>query len=136
MANPATNDDFKIGTTLMGMVTLASLGIPDPHPIYGTGVQSIKLGNNAARTIGRPVLIWSWGFVSQSQRDTLRAYIPNASAELYIRSVTTEQIAAVPNAAQDFLCQAWWPAPNQPEDPQTGRRLEFSITFRQLVVQI
>lgn len=135
MANPASNDDFKIGTTLGGIVTLASLGITNPHPIYGTGVQSIKLGNNAARTIGRPVLLWAWGFISQQERDTLRTYIPGASAQLYVRSVTTEKISSVPNAAQTFLSQAWWPAPNQPEDPQAGRRLEFVITFRQLVVQ-
>ena len=135
MANPATNEDFMIGTTLESMVTLASLGIPNPHPIYGQGVQSIKLGNNSARTIGAPVLIWAWGFITQAQRDTLRTYITGASAALYIRSVTTEVVDDEPNGAQDFLAQSWWPSPNTPEDPQTGRRLEFQIIHRQLVVQ-
>lgn len=135
MANPAVNTDFQIATTLGGLTTLYALGITNPFPIYKPGVQAIKLGDNSARTLGSPLLEWHWGFLSQSQRDTLRTYIPGASAPLYIITPTTENIAGDPNAAQTYFCQAWWPAPNTPEAPQNGRRLEFVLTFKQLAVQ-
>jgi hypothetical protein len=138
MANPALSTDFKIATYAAGtggLVTLKSLGIPNPHPIWKPGVQSIKLGDNSARTLGSPVVEWHWGFLQQAQRDMLRTYCTGASASVYIVTTTTENVSSVPNVSKTYLAQMIWPAPNTPEDPQTGRRLEFMILFRQLVVQ-
>ena len=139
MANPTVDTDFKIATFAAGvgaLVTLASLGIPKPFPIYKTGVSTVKLGDNSARTLGSPMVVWQWGFLTAAQRDTLRTYCPGASASVYIVTPTTEKISSVSNAAQTFLCQMIWPAPDNPEAPQAGRRLEFPIVFRQLVVQV
>ena len=136
MANPAVIADFQIATQasgVAGLVTLASLGIPMPHPIYKAGVSKVKLGNNAARYLGAPTLEWMWGFITQAQRDTLRGFIPGASADLFIITPTTENVGSVPNASQRYECQAWYPDPEQAEDPSTGRRLQFIITFKQLV---
>ena len=136
MANPATNNDFQIASKASGvggLVTLASLGIPNPHPIYRTGVQTVKLGDNSARVLGAPIVEWHWGFTQQSWRDTLRTYCTGASADVFIVTPTTENVSSVPNASQRFECQMIWPAPDKPEDPQTGRRLEFALIFRQLV---
>ena len=138
MANPTVDSDFKIATQAAGvgaLVTLKSLGIPNPHPIYNPGVGVVKLGDRSARTLGAPSLQWHWGFVTYAQRDTLRTYCPGASAPVYIVSPTTEKVSGVSNAAQTYLCQMWWPAPLTPEDPQTGRRLQFVISFWQLVLQ-
>jgi hypothetical protein len=136
MANPAVNTDFQIATQASGvggLVTLASLGIYNPHPIYKMGVSKVKLGNNASRLLGAPNVEWVWGFLQASQRDTLRTYIPGASADLFIITPTIEKVSSVSSASQRYECQAIWPDPETPEDPQTGRRLQFIITFRQLV---
>lgn|SRR5574341_2194384 len=135
MSNPALDTDFKIGTTLVGMVTLASLGIPNPHPIWRGGVTSVKLGDHSARILGLPVLDWEWGFLGQTQRDALRTYCPGASAQVFIQTPTTENVASVPNASKPYQCQMIWPAPDNPEDPQTGRRLSFRVIFRGMVAQ-
>ena len=141
MANPAVNTDFQIATYAgyvgggAGLVTLKSLGVPNPHPVWKDGVGIIKLGDNSSRTLGLPILLWHWGFISQASRDVLRTYCTGASAAVYIVTPTTNKIAGVSNAALTYLAQMWWPAPNSPEDPVTGRRLEFSIMFKQLVVQ-
>ncbi len=138
MANPAVDIDFRIATLDAGLgalATLASLGIPNPRPIYLPGVESIDLGNYGVRIMGAPYLTWTWGFLSQTNRDILRTYCPGGSADVYITSITTENIGSVPNAAQDFLSKMIWPPPSSPESPQAGRRLEFSLVFRQLVVQ-
>lgn len=138
MANPTINADFKLATQaggVAGLVTLASLGIPNPHPIFKTGVSKIKLGSNAARILGAPTVQWSWGFLQASQRDTLRTYCPGASADVFIHTVTVDKISGVSNAAQTFECQLIWPDPDAPENPDAGRRLSFTLLFRQLVLQ-
>ncbi len=138
MANPTTNEDFQIATLasgIAGLVTLASLGLTNPHPVYMTATSEIKLGDNSARTLGLPRVTWSWGFVQQSQRDTLRTFCPGASAKVYVVTPTTEVVDDVANAAQCYLAQMIWPAPATPENPQTGRRLEFNILLRQMVLQ-
>lgn len=132
MANPAVDTDFKIGTTSGGKVTLASLSIPNPHPVWKDAVSKVKLGNNAARYLGAPVLEWHWGFLTAAQRDTLRTYCTGASADVFITTPTTNKSGGVSNVAVNYEAQMWWPSPETPEDPQTGRRLEFVLTFKQL----
>lgn len=138
MSNPTTNNDFKIATFaagVAGLVTLQSLGIPNPFPAYRPGATTVKLGDNSARTLGSPNVVWQWGFLTAAQRDTLRTYCTGASADVFIVSPTTEKISSVSNAAQTFQAKMIWPAPDAPEMPQAGRRLEVAIMFRQLVVQ-
>ena len=133
MANPAIDTDFMIGTTEGGKVTLRSLGITNPHPIWRSGVTSIKLGDGSARVLGLAIVEWNFGFLQQAQRDVLRTYCTGASAHLFITTTTTEKIGGVENAAVAYEGECIWPAPDRPEDPQTGRRLEFVLTFRQLI---
>ena len=138
MANPTTNEDYQIAAYadgIPGLATLASLGLTNPHPIFLTGTSEVKLGDNSARILGLPRVTWAWGFVQQSQRDILRQYCPGASAKVWIVTPTTEKIDDVPNASQCYLAQMIWPAPVTPENPQTGRRLEYNVLFRQMVVQ-
>lgn len=138
MSNPAVIADFMIGTYAGGtggMVTLASLNIPMPKPIYRTAVSAIKLGDNSMRELGSPMVEWQFGFITQAQRDTLRTYCTGVSAQVYIKTPTTEKISGVSNAAQTFLAQMIWPAPNTPESPEAGRRLQFNLLFKQLVAQ-
>jgi hypothetical protein len=137
MANPAVDADFQIATLAAGvggLVTLRSLGIPNPHPIWKPGVASIDLGDNSARIMGAPAVGWGWGFISQSARDALRTFCTGASAPVIIVTPTTETVSTVPNASARYSCQMIWPAPNTPENPQAGRRLEFLVLYRQLVV--
>lgn len=138
MANPTTDSDFKISIYAAGtggLVTLSSIGIPKPFPIWKGGVDVIDLGDNSARIIGAPQLVWQWGFIQATARDTLRAYCQGASSLVYITTPTTEFDGGVENAAKTYLAQMLWPAPRTPEAPQAGRRLEFAILFRQLVLQ-
>lgn len=136
MANPVVDGDFQIATFAAGtagLATLKSLGVHNPNPIWRAGVTSVKLGDNSARILGAPVVEWEWGFVDQAERDVLRTYCPGASAAVYIWTPTTEKISGVSNAAQRYLAQMIWPAPDKPETPQAGRRAQFVIVFRQLV---
>ena len=136
MANPAQDIDFQIATYAAGigaLVTLASLGVPNPHPIYMPAVSRVKLGDNSGRLLGAPTLKWQWGFVSQAARDALRTYCPGGTAHVIIITPTTETVSLVPNAPSRFDCELWWPSPDTPEDPNAGRRLQFDLLFKQLM---
>ena len=136
MSNPQTPSDFQIATFAAGtagLVTLDSLGIPMPHPIPQPAVSRAKLGNNAGRLLGAPTVQWQWGFVNQAPRDALRAFCPGASAQVYLITPMNETVAGIPNASARFLAQMWWPAPDVPEDSNAGRRLQFTILFKQLI---
>ncbi len=138
MANPAVDTDFKIAIFPggpAGLVTLRSIGVTNPYPLWKGGVDLVDLGDNSARIIGAPYLVWQWGFLQDSQRNTLRGYCQGGSAPVYIVTPTTEVSGPVSNVAKTYAAQMIWPAPRTPEAPQTGRRLEFSIIFRQLVLQ-
>lgn len=136
MSNPALDTDFQLGTTpgyAGDMATLRSLGIPNPKPIWTPGVTTVTLGDNSKRVLGAPTLIWRWGFLSQVARDALRTFCTGGSALVYIITPTTETVSTVPNAPKTYYCQMWWPSPDNPEAPEAGRRMDFSVTFRQLV---
>ena len=136
MARPQTNLDFQLATFAggtAGLATLARLGIFNPHPIWIPGVSVAQLGNNQARLLGAPTVVWGWGFLPGDQRDILRAYCPGASADVFIVSPTSEVVSGVGDASQRYQAIMVWPSPGTPEDPNTNRRLQFSITFRQLV---
>ena len=136
MTNPAINSDFQLATFAGGtgsLHTLSSLNVPNPHPIWNPAVVRAKLGNNGARLLGAPRVEWHWGYVSQAVRDILRAYCPGASAQVYLITPTTENVGSIPNVSARYSAQMWWPSPESPEDPSTGRRLQFVITFKQLV---
>ena len=136
MANPQTDNDFKIcayASGVGGLVTLASLGIPNPKPIWLPAVSVAKLGDNSARLLGAVNVKWSWGFLSQTARDALRVFCAGASAPMIIVTPTTETVTTVPNASARYSCQMWWPAPTTPESPDAGRRVAFDLLFKQLV---
>jgi len=136
MTNPSIDTDYQIATYADGvgaLVTLKSLGISNPHPLWYPAVSKVKLGNNSARLLGAPYVEWRWGYMQSGERDILRTYCKNASALVYIWTPTTEKVSGVSNAAARYQAQMIWPAPEMPEDPQTGRRVQFSIIFRQLV---
>ena len=133
MANPAVDADFQIGTVLGYLDLLHDLGIPNPHPVWKASQDKVVLGDNSIRLLGYPQVAWEWGFLSQEQRDILRTYCTGGSSNVYIVTPTTEKSGGVSNVSVEYQAIMVWPAPEAPEDPQTGRRVQFVITFKQLI---
>jgi hypothetical protein len=117
---------YKIGTTLVGMVTLASLGVPDPKSTYEPYSEQLELGNGKIRGGGFPTATWHWGFLKQAWRDALRAYCTGASASIFIETRITD----TSDAYDQFSVVIVWP---QEEERDAFRRLDFTLEFRQLV---
>ncbi|HMW87550.1 MAG TPA: hypothetical protein PKD65_16115 [Nitrospira sp.] len=120
--------EYKIGTDLLDLTLLSELDPPihapycDPAPAVG----AITLGDGSERYIGLPIVTWHWGFLTAAQRDVLKTYCPEKSAEIAIRSLQQDGTYA------DFTCIMIWP---QREVRQAGRILDFNLEFRQMVLE-
>jgi hypothetical protein len=126
----ATQTKFRIGTTSGGMVTLESLGIPDPKWDYQSYAQAVPLGSGLVRGLGGATARWRWAVLSQADRNSLRTYCTGASAAVYIETRTTEKISSVSDQFDEFTANMTW---TELEDIQGGRRVGFEIIFKNLV---
>lgn len=122
--------EFEIGLTQGGLVNLDILATPvvPPKWFYSSFVEAIPLGSGAVRGMGAPTATWRWGFIKKAQRDMLRTFCPGASAAVCIRTYTTESL----DSAKEFSCDMFWPT--DAEEVNAGRRLDFTIEFRNLVL--
>jgi len=117
--------EYKIGTSRDGMVTLDILGVPAPHNEFVPFSLYLDLGNGGARGHGWASDEWLWGFVTQTQRDALKAYIPDAGAHIFVRDLKDDGLTW-----RDFECEAIWP---QREVRTTGHRIPFAIVLRAMI---
>ncbi len=112
--------------TRVRLASVESLGLPAPRGLFTPFTQAVTLGDGGVRGAGWKTAEWRWGFVTRAQRDALRAYCPGASAEVYISTRTVDSS----DAYGVFRARMLWP---QQEEPQAGRRLDFSIKFQGLI---
>jgi len=117
--------EYKIGTSQGGLTLLSTLGIPAPRHGFVPSSVDVDLGDGSQVGHGWPTDEWHWGFLTASQRATLRTYIPGKSASIYIRDLKDDG-----STWKDFQVEAIWP---KEEDRQAGRRLSFTLQFRAMV---
>lgn len=123
--------DFEIGTAIDNMVNVETLDggkMPAPRAPYRVYTEPIELGSGAIRGAGYPSVVWRWGFLTQDQRDILRAYCTGASADVYIKTSGVDSA----DAYAVYSAVMVWP---EEEDRQASRRTDFAIEFRKLVPQ-
>lgn len=118
---------FKIGFTSGSLVQLDALGVDDPKSTYHPNSQLLQLGDGTVRGGGWVTATWTWKALSQSQRDTLRGFIPGQSAVVYIATRTLDNASSYAN----FQAVAIWPT--QEEYLDATRRPDFALKFQRLV---
>jgi hypothetical protein len=89
--------------------------------------QTIPLGDGTVRGAGWPIAEWRWGYMSQAQRDQLRTFCTGASAAVYVRTREND----TSDAYQRYTCTMIWPTDG--EEKVHGKRLDFVVTFQNLV---
>jgi len=112
--------------SITALSNVETLGLNAPRSTFKPWVSTIDLGNATARALGRPLAAWLWGFVTQAQRNTLRAYCTGKSARVYI--CTRKNDTSDAYVTYDALML--WP---DDEEKATGRRLNFTLQFRDLI---
>lgn len=126
------NSDYKIGTTLLGIASLNQLSptpIVDPKHVFQFYGSYEDLVDGQVRGVGSPVLEWRYGYVTRAQRDQFRTFCTGPSSTVFIRTRTND------STDQFLIYQAImiWPLE---EDKRAGRRLDFTIRFRNLIEQV
>jgi hypothetical protein len=121
---------YQIGTSAGTKATLATLSVVDPKSSYKPGAQRVRLTSGGSRDIGYPQAVWRWGFITQAQRNALRAYCTGASATVYITTRVNDTISTAADAYDDFQAIMHWP---EEEDREAFRRIGFELTFTNLV---
>jgi hypothetical protein len=98
-----------------------------PRSSFRPYTEAVQLANGKLRGLGRPIATWRWGFITQTVRDSLRAFCNNMKSNaVYVRTKTNENA----DSYQTFTGTIVWP---DDEDRQTGRRINFELILKNLV---
>lgn len=131
--------EFKLSTTLGGLTgstgllttLLPNRGMPiDPDYSFKPYAGVKLLGNGKRKGQGFPMAIWRWNRLSDVHRQLLRAFCPDLSADVFIRTVINETAAGVKTWANFSCIMQWTP---EDEDKQAGNTLGMVIQFTHLV---
>ncbi len=120
--------DFRIGTTLGGMVNLEELSVPldPPKSTFLPAAVTRKTGNGTKRGFGFPIAIWSFPVMNLDQRNQLKIFCTGASASVYIRTKKDDDNYA------DYQATMNWPD-DDTSDRWYGERKNILIEFVNLV---
>jgi hypothetical protein len=115
--------EYKIGSSLGGMATLASLGIDLPQPLPVHHAEQVALGDGTLRGVGWLQCEWRFDWILDLDLITLRTFCPEPalSATVWIKTLKANAQMEV------YTGKMWWPAV---EPPLQGDYYEdFVITF-------
>lgn len=124
--------NFKIGTSVAGLVTLDALTtrVPDPQTSFQFYSQILDLGSGLKRGVGYSRTTWTYGYLTQDQRNQLRAFCTGASTEIYITTRSRDEVSNT--LFKTYKAVMTWP---EQEEYRNGRRLDFVISFTRLEEQ-
>lgn len=125
--------DFKIGSTLVGIASLDTLGIiANPNPSFQPYAEQVQDGAGVVHGVGLPVAEWHWDVMRAGESDILAAFLGGAaSATVYIRT-RTNRLTTGAYTFKTYSAVMIWPLS---EDVQSKRNLSLTIQFRNLVEQ-
>ncbi len=121
MADPTT---YEIGATLETIASLPSLGIPGTQSEFIEYAKSAVMADGTTKGIGLPQAVWYFGYLSESQFETLREYATSGSGLAYI--------ATMNNAAEFVRYSAVMTLPQQYEI-RNDKPLKFEVRFTHLI---
>jgi hypothetical protein len=120
-------DDFEIGLTEEAMTNIEELTTPleTPKSEYFPYARTVNLGNGGKRGVGFPMATWTFALLEVEQRDQLKEFCPDASAEVFIRTKMNDDTYAL------FSATMLW---TDTEDRWYGVKRNYQIIFRHLVL--
>jgi hypothetical protein len=125
-----TSQSFQIGTT-SSTTNVELLGTPllPPRSTWNEYSQGIELVDGSVRGAGWKVVTWTWDFLTLTQRTQLRVFCAGKSATVYIR---TKTLTGTYPTYEYLTGKVIWP--EGPEEQRNGRVLNFTLTFKALVI--
>lgn len=118
---------FAIGSTST-TTTLATLGVPDPKSPFSFYADESQMASSKWVGRGLPIITWRWGYLTQTQRNALRAYCTGISATVYIDTQENDNS----DAYKRYKCTMKWP---NDEEREATKRVPFVLTFTHCEIQ-
>jgi len=119
--------EFMIGISEMDLTNIEELTEPlePPKSEYFPYARTVNKGNGGKRGVGFPMATWTFALLTVEQRDQLKEFCPDASAEVYINTKLNDDTYAV------FSATMLW---TDTEDRWYGVKRNYQILFRNLVL--
>ena len=123
--------EYMIGTTQLDFVFLESLNnndMPYPEAQFAEFVTVVELASGHEKGLGLPSAQWTFGLLTQAQRDALRVYCPGVSSDVVIKTRTND------NGGEYKVYSAImkWPKPDG-ERFDAERYVELTVLFQYMV---
>jgi hypothetical protein len=131
----------EFGISLTSTITLLenlTVALPIPRAPYKPYMRSRTASSGKSIAQGFASFQWIFSRLTPAQREQLRTFCPGSSAVVYIRTMTNEKDTPHSVAAdsyQTFQCVMHWPDDEKRDPAKTHDRLDFTITFTNLVLQ-
>lgn len=121
--------DFRIGTSQSNMTNIESLTTPLPVPraVFKDYAERITAASGRIYGRGYPSCQWTFSLLTSEQRQRLKLFCPNASAQVFIRTLNNDDVYA------DYQAIMHWPEEEERDASKRRDRLELTVTFTHLV---
>ena len=118
--------DYEIGPDWDNMINLESLSPPLPAPrgTFSKWKEDIEIGSGHTRGAGYATATWLWGYLTVAQRDILRTYCDDASADVCIKTRDRD------DQYRDYTGIMHWP---REEETFSDMVLDIEILFTHLI---
>lgn len=124
--------NYEIGTSDSNLVNIETLvtgttkKLRPPKSFYEPFADYVDLVDASRKGVGWASAEWHWDYLTQAQRNALRVYCTGASSTVYIRTRGNDSSDQYVYLTGTMI----WPEGD--EDKTAGRRLDFTIRFRNL----
>lgn len=116
---------YEIGTSGSDTINLEELGINPPKHTYTKYPRKTDLVSLRQRGHGTPITTWTWGYLTATERETLRTYCPGKSSLVRIKTKDEQSTYKVYEAIMI------WPDKDSPEERDVC--LNFTLTFKHIL---
>lgn len=123
--------EYKIATAaagVSGLTLLSALGVTFPASDPSPYSVELPLGSGGVRGLGWATVRWHWGVYTVEEWDALRAYCPEKSADVVIRTLDVDDNQAWTNYSAVMV----WPT-GRPWFVHGRKAQDLTILFQALV---
>lgn len=100
---------------------LVEYGVRAPRQSYQKYSEAKEAGDGSITGRGWPFFEWFWSVINQTERDILRSFCPDDSAEVYARTLNDDLVW------HTYRCKMVWPL--EAPDIQNNSTMKLSIRF-------
>ena len=116
---------FALSTIATPLNYLVEYGVRAPRQHFQKYSEFKECGDGSVIGRGWPFFEWYWSVIEQAERDILKSFCPDSSAEVYARTLDEEL------DWHTYRCQMVWPLAS----PDIQNNSSFKLALRFIVLE-